>query len=51
MEGLLVSTIFVGLRGRPDHVSGARLTDALGHEFGDDGDVGDIAGVDESARS
>jgi hypothetical protein len=31
-------------------MSGSRLADSLGEEFREDGDVQDIAGVDESAR-
>lgn len=47
--GLLVSTIFVRSRGRPDHMSSTRLADALGNESREDSHVQDITGVDKSA--
>lgn len=51
IECLLVSTLFVRRRGRPHHVSGARLSDARGEKPRENGDVKDIASVNEGTRS
>ena len=49
IEDLLVSTIFVRRRGRPDHVSSTRLANPRGKKSRKDGDIQDIASVDEGA--
>lgn len=49
MDGLLISTVFVRICGGPDHVSGARLANALGDKLWKNGDIQNIASVDEGA--